>query len=104
MPAIVSQHTQPWKTFCIRFGTLDLLPFRTVARSFRQDYEAIRAALTTPWSTGQCEGEICRMKLLRSLGYGRVKVDLLGQRNLHRVPALAVPMKHHRKVTHEDIA
>src|SRR5262249_31039249 len=58
----------------------DLPPFHTVARSFRQDYDAVRAALTTPWSTGQCEGQICRVKLLNRLGYGRAKLDLLCQR------------------------
>jgi len=64
--------------------------FQTVARSFRQDYAAIIAALTTPWSTGQCEGQICRVKLLKRLGYGRAKLDLLAQRILHRRVAAMV--------------
>jgi transposase len=68
----------------------DLPSFHTVARSFRQDYAAITAALTTPWSTGQCEGQICRVKLIKRLGYGRAKLDLLRQRILHRI---ATPMK-----------
>jgi transposase len=59
-------------------------PFQSLARSFRQDYEAIKLALTTPWSTGQCEGQICRVKLIKRLGYGRAKLDLLRQRILHR--------------------
>jgi len=63
--------------------TSGLPPFRTLARSFRQDYAAIVAALTTPWSTGQCEGQICRVKLLERLGYGRAKLDLLRQRIVH---------------------
>jgi transposase len=62
----------------------DLPSFRALASSFHQDYEAIVAALTTPWSTGPCEGQICRVKLLKRLGYGRVKLDLLRQRILHR--------------------
>jgi transposase len=65
----------------------DLPSFRSLARSFRQDAGAIRAALTTPWSTGQCEGQICRVKLLKRLGYGRARVDLLRQRILHRMAA-----------------
>jgi transposase len=64
--------------------TSELPSFRALARSFRQDYAAIAAALTTPWSTGQCEGQICRVKLLKRLGYGRAKLDLLAQRILHR--------------------
>jgi transposase len=61
-----------------------LPPFQPLAKGFRQDYEAIKLALTTPWSTGQCEGQICRVKLIKRLGYGRAKLDLLRQRILHR--------------------
>jgi transposase len=60
--------------------TSGLPPFRTLARSFRQDYAAIVAALTTPWSTGPCEGQICRVTRLTRVGYGRAKLDLLRQR------------------------
>jgi transposase len=45
--------------------TSELPSFQAVARSFRQDIDAIQAALTTPWSTGQCEGQICRVKLIK---------------------------------------
>ncbi len=61
--------------------------FQSIARSFRQDYEAIKLALTTPWSTGQCEGQICRVKLIKRIGYGRAKADLLRQRVSHRFAA-----------------
>jgi transposase len=70
--------------------TSGLPPFRTLARSFRQDYAAIVAALRTPWSTGQCEGQSCRVKLIKRLGDGRAKLDLLRQRILHRI---ATPMQ-----------
>jgi transposase len=58
--------------------------FRAVARGIRQDWQAARAALATPWSTAQCEGQICRLKLIKRLAYGRAKPDLLRQRVLHR--------------------
>ena len=64
-----------------------LKQFKSIARSFRQDYEAIKMALTSPWSTGQCEGQICRVKLIKRMGYGRAKPDLLRQRILHRCAA-----------------
>ena len=64
-----------------------LKQFQSIARSFPQDYEAIKLALTTPWSTGQCEGQICRVKLIKRIGYGRAKPDLLRQRVLHRCAA-----------------
>ena len=64
----------------------DLPPFKTLARTFRQDYEAVKAALILPWSTAQCEGQNTRVKLIKRLGYGRAKTDLLRQRILHRFP------------------
>jgi transposase len=75
---------EPW----LQAAETSALPsFQSVARSFRQDFDAIQAALTTPWSTGQCEGQICRVKLIKRLGYGRAKLDLLRQRILHRIVA-----------------
>ena len=73
-----------WSREAARSG---LKQFQSIARSFRQDYEAIKLALTTPWSTGQCEGQICRVKLIKRIGYGRAKADLLRQRVLHRCAA-----------------
>jgi transposase len=39
----------------------------------------------TPWSTGQYEGQIYRVKLIKRLGYGRAKMELFRQRILHRM-------------------
>jgi hypothetical protein len=64
-----------------------------VARSLRQDDAAVIAALTTPWSTGQCEGQIRRVKLMNRSGYGSAKWDLLRQRILHRRGMLVRPGK-----------
>ncbi len=64
-----------------------LKPFEVLAKSFRQDYGAIKLALSVPWSTGQCEGQIRRVKLIKRLGYGQAKLDLLRQRVLHRFAA-----------------
>ena len=73
---------EPWLQAAERSA---LSSFRAVARSFRQDLEAIQAALTTPWNTGQGAGQICRVKLIKRIGYGRAKLDLLRQRLLHRM-------------------
>ena len=70
-----------WMEQAARSG---LRQFQALAKSFRRDYEAIKLALTTPWSTAQCEGQNCRVKLIKRLGYGRAKLDLLRQRILHR--------------------
>ena len=65
-------------------GDSGIREFVALSRSFRSDYEAIKAGLTLPWSTAQCEGQITRVKLIKRLGYGRAKPDLLRQRVLHR--------------------
>ena len=41
---------------------------------------AVRAAITSPWSNGQTEGQITRLKLVRRQMYGRGKIDLLQAR------------------------
>jgi len=47
-----------------------------------QDGAAIRAALMTSWSSGQAEGQITRLKLIKRQMYGRASFDLLRQRVL----------------------
>jgi transposase len=61
--------------------------FRRFAASLRGDEAAVRAALEYPWSNGQLEGQINRVKVLKRVGDGRAKLDLLRQRILHRVVA-----------------
>jgi transposase len=48
-----------------------------------QDKAAVQAGLTFPWSQGQTEGQITRLKLIKRQGYGRAGFDLLRQRVLH---------------------
>jgi transposase len=40
----------------------------------------VRAALTLPWSSGQAEGQINRLKQLKRAMYGRASLDLLRRR------------------------
>jgi transposase len=42
----------------------------------------VKAVLTTRWSSGQAEGQITRLKLLKRQVYGRASFDLLRQRTL----------------------
>ena len=37
---------------------------------------AVRSALTEPWSSGQAEGQINRLKLVKRQSYGRADLDL----------------------------
>jgi transposase len=52
------------------------------AVSLDQDGAAVRASLRLPWSSGQDEGQINRLKLLKRSMYGRAKLDLLRRRFL----------------------
>lgn len=54
----------------------------TCARGVAQDGAAVRAALTTPWSNGQTEGHITKLKMLKRQMYGRANLDLLQRRLL----------------------
>lgn len=70
-----------WLTDATESG---LKPFESVARGMQKDIDAIRMALTLRWSNAQCEGQNCRVKMIKRQGYGRAKFDLLRQRILHR--------------------
>lgn len=45
-----------------------------------RDRAAVAAALVEPWSNGQTEGQITRLKLVKRQMYGRAKLDLLQAR------------------------
>jgi transposase len=51
-----------------------------LARGVAKDGAAIRAAITEPWSNGQTEGQITRLKLIKRQMYGRANLDLLEAR------------------------
>ncbi|MGW7364353.1 hypothetical protein ACWGI8_13210 [Streptomyces sp. NPDC054841] len=41
------------------------------------DFDAVTAGLSTPWSSGQVEGHVTCVKLLKRMAYGRANLDLL---------------------------
>ena len=45
-----------------------------------RDLAAVQAALSMPWSNGQTEGQITKLKLVKRMMYGRGKLDLLEAR------------------------
>ena len=54
----------------------------TFAAGLEVDSAAIHAALTLPWSSGQAEEQINRIKLLKRQSHGRASFDLLRRRVL----------------------
>ncbi len=50
------------------------------ARGIKQDLAAVTNALSLPWSNGQTEGQVNRLKLIKRQMYGRANFDLLRKR------------------------
>jgi hypothetical protein len=76
----------------VRDGAADLDPWITEAKAcgapaiatfasgLSGDAAVVKAALTEPWSSGQAEGQINRLKLIKRQSYGRAGLDLLQRR------------------------
>jgi hypothetical protein len=59
-----------------------LYAMQRFARTAPRDIDAVRNAITEPWSNGQTEGQINRLKALKRTMYGRAGPELLsGHRN-----------------------
>jgi len=56
----------------------------------RPDKAAVSMAFTSAWSSGQVEGQVNRLKLIKRSMYGRGKLDLLRKRVLYK-PDVALP-------------
>ena len=50
------------------------------ANGIAHDKSAVHAAITQPWSNGQVEAQITKLKLIKRQMYGRAKLDLLQAR------------------------
>ena len=48
----------------------------SLANGIKADCDAVHAALSEPWSNGQTEGQIAKLKLVKRQMYGRAKLDL----------------------------
>ena len=66
----------------VEAGGCGVPTLETFAAGLKKDGAAIRAALTTPWSNGQTEGQVNRLKLVKRQMYGHASFDLLRRRVL----------------------
>lgn len=69
-----------WMAKAATSGLPEMAAFAT---KLRQDREAVFAALTLPYSQGQTEGQVNKLKLGKRAMYGRAKFALLRQRVLY---------------------
>lgn len=60
----------------------DLPELHSFVRGLRRDFDAARAGLTLPHSSGKVEGHVNRIKMLKRQMYGRANPDLLRKRVL----------------------
>jgi len=77
-----------------RATTSALEAMQRFATGLRDDYAAVKAGVTLPWSNGPVEGHINRLKMLKRHMFGRAHLDLLSRRFLraaHEGPAQAHP-------------
>jgi transposase len=65
-----------------------LVEFPTFAASPTRDRAAVKLTLATHWSSGQVEGQVNRLKVIKRMMYGRGKFDLLRKRLVHRSSAI----------------
>lgn len=56
--------------------------FETFARSLKRERPAVEAALSLPYSNGQTEGQVNRLKTIKRQMYGRASFGLLRRRFL----------------------
>jgi transposase len=59
-----------------------LRPITQFAVNLRQDWDAVVQAVRQPWSNGQVEGQVNRLKMIKRQMYGRAGFDLLRARVL----------------------
>ncbi len=65
----------------------DVLEVRNFAAHILKDQDAVHNAMKYPWSNGQLEGQVNRLKTIKRQMYGRANFDLLRTRVLYRPPA-----------------
>jgi transposase len=70
------ENLDPW----IASASVSLIA--SFASGIIQDKPAVQSALTEPWSNGQTEGQITKLKLVKRQMYGPAKIDLLQARLL----------------------
>ncbi|MBZ0260126.1 MAG: ISL3 family transposase [Hyphomicrobiales bacterium] len=91
VPILVQARTliERFHTMIRKRAETELDPWITEARAsllasfatgLNNDKAAVHAAITEPWSNGQTEGQITKLKLVKRQMYGRAKIDLLQAR------------------------
>jgi transposase len=73
------ERLEPWLKRAMA-STLEAL--QRFATGLQEDYAAVKAGVTLPWSTSPVEGHINRLKMVKRQMFGRAHLDLLSRRFL----------------------
>jgi transposase len=71
-----------WMQQATQSGIPELKSF---VAGIERDYDAVHAALHLPWSQGQTEGFVNKLKTVKRMLFGRAGFELLRQRLLHAI-------------------
>jgi transposase len=74
-----NEKLEEWLRCAEGSGIVEIKRFVT---KLRQDLDAVLAGMSLPWSQGQTEGQVTKLKLIRRQMYGRGNFDLLRKRVL----------------------
>jgi len=72
-----AEHFDAWLR---RAQDCTMAAIRGFAHRLVPDYDGVRAALTAEWSSGQVEGQVNWLTMLKRQIYGRTGLDLLASR------------------------
>ncbi len=73
---------QRFDDWLLKVNQSNLDELKSFAKGLCQDREAVEAAIRLPWSNGQLEGQINKLKAIKRQMYGRANPDLLKIRML----------------------
>jgi transposase len=83
---VITHQAEGLESWLLQAERSSIPEFVRLAVSFRSDYAAVRAGLMSPWSNGQVEGQVNRLKLIKRQMFGRAGFDLLRKRVLGPAP------------------
>jgi transposase len=89
------ERLEPWLK---RAATSTLEALQRFAKGLYEDYNAVKAGVTLPWSNGPVEGHINRLQMLKRQMFGRAHLDLLNRR------FLLAPRHERARVSHAEAA
>jgi len=82
MTMVRNRQHEKWRSWLESCASSSVKELCNFASGLRRDEAAVKAALSDPWSSGQVEGQINRLKFYKRQMYGRAKFDLLRLRVL----------------------